>query len=375
MEGLDAIRALDAYNGRPLWESPAKGIGAPYHQEHLMGAAGTNSNFCLSADSVYVATGSRCLRLDAATGKQLAEFRVPGRPDGKAAAWGYVACAGGTLFGTAANEQHLVPYRYGKSDMSQQFTESGLLFALDAATGQPKWAYSATHSIRHNAIAIGGGRVCLIDRPLAFEEPRGKSQTKPHLPGELIALDAATGKPLWKAADNIYGTVLALSTAHDALLMAYQPTAFRLSSEVGGRMAAFRASSGERLWDVAARYTSRPVLVGRTIFAQPGAWDLVTGKPRLRTDPEAKADEPWKFSRSYGCGTVSASPHLLLFRSATIGYVDLLRDGPTANYGGIRPGCWIGALPVGGIVLVPDLTSLCTCSYLNKASIALQPME
>jgi len=375
VEGVDALRALDAYNGRVLWEFPVKGIGAAYHQEHLMGTSGTNSNFCLSPDSVYVAAGGRCLRVDAATGQQVACFDAPARPDGKPSTWGYIAWAEGTLFGTLANEEHLVPYLFGKSDMRRQFTESTVLFTLDAHTGEPKWAYSATHSIRHNAIAIGGGRVYLIDRPLAVEAPRGKRPATPHPTGELIALDAATGKILWRAADGIYGTLLALSTKHDALLMSYQPTAFQLSSETGGRMAAFRASTGERRWDRTASYRSRPVLAGRTLIAQPGAWDLLTGEPKLRVNPATKAAEPWRFDRSYGCGILSASPNLLLFRSATIGYVDLLADRPTANYGGIRPGCWISALPAGGLVLVPDLTNVCTCSYLNKASIALQPMD
>jgi hypothetical protein len=56
-------------------------------------------------------------------------------------------------------------------------------------------------------------------------------------------------------------------------------------------------------------------------------------------------------------------------------FLSTAHDKPMANYGGIRPGCWIAALPVGGIVLAPDLANLCACSYLNKASIALQPME
>jgi hypothetical protein len=43
------------------------------------------------------------------------------------------------------------------------------------------------------------------------------------------------------------------------------------------------------------------------------------------------------------------------------------------NYGGIRPGCWINAIPAGGLVLVPDASSGCRCSYLNQAWIALSP--
>jgi len=64
---------------------------------------------------------------------------------------------------------------------------------------------------------------------------------------------------------------------------------------------------------------------------------------------------------------------MLLFRSATLGYRDLLGDRPTANVGGIRPGCWINVIPTGGLVLMPDATTGCKCSYLNAATIALQP--
>ena len=62
---------------------------------------------------------------------------------------------------------------------------------------------------------------------------------------------------------------------------------------------------------------------------------------------------------------------MLVYRSATVGYIDLLHDYGTENYGGIRPGCWINAIPAGGLVLMPDATDRCRCSYLNKASIAL----
>ena len=73
---------------------------------------------------------------------------------------------------------------------------------------------------------------------------------------------------------------------------------------------------------------------------------------------------------------------LMVFRSATLAYHDLDRPGGTSekqpgiiDYGGIRPGCWLNAIPAGGVVLVPDATSGCQCSYLNKAWVVLQPME
>ena len=73
---------------------------------------------------------------------------------------------------------------------------------------------------------------------------------------------------------------------------------------------------------------------------------------------------------------MSGSTHLLLYRSGTLGYVDLSSGtAATQNYGPVRPGCWINAIVAGGLVLMPDATDRCTCSYLMKASVALAPPD
>lgn len=366
VEGLNGIRAVDAYNGRPLWEFALPRVLKPFDAEHLMGASGTGSNACVTADGVYVHTGTRCLRLDPATGAKLAEFEPPAVPGGKPGTWGYLACEGGTLFGSLVRDDHLVKWRYGKSDMSEQFTESTALFALDAITGKLRWTYTAKSSIRHNAVAIGAGRVFLIDRPVAEIDwiTAEKGRAVEHPKGEIVALDAKTGAVLWRSAEDVFGTLLVAGVAHDALLMAYQPTAFRLPSEKGGQLAVLRASDGKRLWDKKAAYSSRPVLIDRTIYAQGGGWDLLTGD-----------DRKFDLKRSYGCGQMACSAHLAVYRSATLGYHDLASSAGTTNYGGIRLGCWINAIPAGGLVLAPDATTGCQCSYLNRAWIALEPRE
>jgi outer membrane protein assembly factor BamB len=373
VEGLDAIRALDAYNGRVLWQFYINGIGRPYHGEHLMGASGTGSNFCVAGDSVYARTEDHCLRINGPTGKQLGKFTAPLRSDGKKGTWGFVAGVDGVLFGSLVNEDHRQTTRFGMADMSRLFTESLLFFALDAETGKLKWTFEPEHSIRHNTIAIGGGRVYLIDRPLADEASRGKKGGAPQPNGKLLAFDAESGDVDWTADEEIYGTMLALSVKHDVLLMSYQATRFRLSSEIGGSMSAFDATDGKRLWDRKIDYRSRPLILDDTIIAEPGAWSLTTGEPKRVADPDTKEEKLWQFSRSYGCGVIAACKNLLLFRSATLGYIDLATGTETTNYGGLRPGCWINAIPAGGLVLMPDTTSVCRCSYLNKATIALQP--
>jgi len=324
-------------------------------------------------------------------GKKLAELEPPLRNDGKRGVWGFIACADGTLFGTLVDEEHLIKSWSTKWDTSRLFTESILLFAMDAQTGEPKWSFTPEHSIRPSAIAIGDGRVYLIDRPaapleeLSFDEDQGRAEAKrrsavsgrsaedefsrltEHKTGRLLALDARTGKVVWENDKEVFGTMLAVGSEHNVLVMGYQarhdPHDWN-ASELGNRMAGLRSGDGTRLWDVTCEYDSPPIINDRTIYAQPGAWDILTGE-QLK----------FEFARSYGCGTVVGSKRMLVFRSATLGYFDLTGTRRTENYGGIRPGCWINAIAAGGLIMMADAASWCTCSYLNQATCALQPVE
>ncbi len=363
-EGLDGIIAVDAYNGRKLWEYRIPGILKSFDGDHLMGTSGTGSNYCVSDDSVYVRLKDECLRIDAQTGKLVARFKAPTAKGGKTV-WGHLAYENGILFGSLSNPEHVVTYRYRPGgDMNDQLTESKTLFALDAKSGELKWRYDAKHSLRHNGISIGDGWVILIDRALAGFDVRkdGKASEKEHPTGELVALDAESGKEVWRKKEDIFGTLSAISVDHGAVMMSYQPTRFRLASEIGGRIAVFNLSDGGLLWQTTARYDSRPVINDRTIYAQGGAWDLLTGKTR-----------PFNFKRSYGCGVLAGSKNMFVFRSATLGYFDLEKNEKTEDFGGIRPGCWINVIPAGGLVFSPDASAGCTCSYLNQSWIALQP--
>ncbi len=378
VEGNDAIRAVDAYNGNILWEYFIEDLMSAYDQEHIMGTAITHGNWCIEGDRLFVRRGvsmynrsaKDCYALDINTGYKVATYNAP---EGY---WGYLATQNGILYGTVANEKHIVRWGYQESDMFGQFSESNSLFALDIKTGEPLWEYKALHSIRHNTIAIGNDKVYLIDRPVADMDYiyRGE-KLKPMAPGVLVVLDAKTGKILLRNNNNIWGTLLILNEKRDRLIMSYNDTRYKLPSEKGGKIAVLDASTGNILWEAETRQNlpesyastsrSRPLVNDSIIFAEPETFDLFTGKVIDNN-----------FERSYGCGIISGSKKMLFFRSATVGYYlfDDISSG-IHNYGGIRPGCWINMIPAGGLVLMPDATNRCDCSYLMKSWIALKPMK
>jgi len=38
-----------------------------------------------------------------------------------------------------------------------------------------------------------------------------------------------------------------------------------------------------------------------------------------------------------------------------------------------RPGCWINTIPAGGLVLIPESSSGCTCGFALQTSLAFVP--
>ncbi len=93
IEGPDALRAVDVYTGRLLWQRRLEDLGRNYdYTSHEPGANALGTNYVAARDAVYVVHGRTCLRLDPATGRTLGELRLPaGDGDaGHAPLWGYL---------------------------------------------------------------------------------------------------------------------------------------------------------------------------------------------------------------------------------------------------------------------------------------------
>lgn len=373
--GLHGLCGLDAYNGHTLWKYKLKNNLTEMNGiHHDVGTAEVGSNFCLGGDYAFVKKDTFCHQIELKTGKLVRKLSTPVSQDDSNKNWGYLSYHDGVVYGTVSNDAHYTSPRY--KDLKLR-NESVLFFAMDTKTGEVLWTYQPEYSIRNNAITIGNDRVFLIDREIAkadhVKESRRNGRPNPasaadeKRKGKLKTFQAKTGKDLWESAQDIFGTQLAVSEKNQILLMFYQGIRhnfFKLPSEVGGRIAAIDTRTGKRIWDIKAEYQSHPVINDDKIYAQGGAWDLKTGK-----------NIDFQFDRSYGCGQISASKHLMVFRSATLGYVDLTRQAGVENFGGIRLGCYINAIPAGGLVLVPDGSSQCNCSYQMQAWFALEGSE
>jgi outer membrane protein assembly factor BamB len=370
VEGVDLLRALDVYTGRQLWEAPLPGVGKVYdNPAHQPGANATGTNFVSTPAGIYVAHGALCRRLDPATGRETAAFRLPVLPgEREPPAWDYVTVVGDFLVGGCSPH---VDVPRGK--LPPLVWGSKHLVVLDRATGRVLWQRTAANSFRHNAVCAGGGRLFVIDRP----GPRlpawlGIRVPLPAGPARLSALDLRTGKEVWGATRDVFGTWLSYSEPFDVLVEAGRVARDTLSDEPRG-MRAYKGSDGRVLWH-RPDYVGPAMIHGDRILRDRGGCDLRTGKPTMVHDPLTGKMVEWAWTRTYGCATPLASEHLLTFRSGAAGYYDLCRDGGTGNLGGFRAGCTNNLIVADGVLTAADYTRQCTCSYQNQSSLALVPM-
>ncbi len=497
IEGPDIIRAKDVYTGRVLWEADLEGIGTYYdYTSHQPGANSLGSNYVSLADGIYVAHGDVGLRLAPATGRKLAEFRLP-PADGETARpkWGYIGVwedillAGaqplrfwapdftvdefkkwkdGDLARLANSIKALKNFRYVQKKKGQNdrhfiavnfnrlltrdditvhisdavnamaarlggqagnksiaglrkriadhikarrgplahdikltelnrnllrcyysalpkipkrpkiggkgldYTASKRLVAMNRHTGEVLWTYTARHSLRHNAIVMGAGKVFCIDRLPAAAAGRIKRRGgDPDAGARVIAIDARTGREVWSTGRNVFGTWLGYSEKHDLLLQAGRSSRDMVADEAGERMIVCRGVDGGVLWDKSVKYSGPCMLHNETIITQGFALDLLSGETRMRKHPLSGTEVPWTFVRNYGCDTAVASEHLLTFRSAAAGYFDLKADGGTGTFGGFRSSCTSNLIAANGVLSAPDYTRTCVCSYQNQCSVAL----
>jgi len=386
IEGRDIMRAVDVYTGRLLWERKIKDLGLFYDNTlHHPGAGQIGSNYVSLADGIYVMTPKSCEVLDPAGGKTLRTLTLPDQ-DGVKAKWGWMTVWDDLLIAATKPLHVQAPLlkrgeKYPKVEPGKIFEDiigveinatyasaSKKLVVMDRKSGKVLWSRDAVSNFRHNAIVPAGDKVFCIDAmsrgKLGWLKRRG---LKLERPARLYALDARTGKVIWKTDEDVFGTWLAYSAEHDVLIQcgsAYRDRAF---DDVGRGITVYRAKTGEVVWtDLKISYGGPLILYHDRLITNGSrgyGLELMTGKKT-----------GWKWTRTYGCNTAIASENLLTFRSGAAGYYDLTKQSGTGNFGGFKSSCTSNLIVADGVLSAPDYTRTCICSYQNQSSLALVHM-
>lgn len=360
VQGDRFLFGLDAYNGTMLWVRNIPDL-------RRANIPRDGSNMAATEDALYVAVRERCWQLDPRTGRVVRTFELPEPGKGVTYDWGYLACKGDLLFGSAVQRGGLFIGAdgewYDRPDEESQKVVSDYVFALDRKTGQVKWTYRAGKVI-NPTLAMGPEHVYFIESrsPEAMQLKAGRMGKEVIDDRYMVSLDAKTGRKQWEHYRYFKQSkwVFYLVYANDTLVVLDTTDKYHLY--------AFDAKEGDPLWNKTYNFRrnhhggamQHPVVVGDNVYAEPAAFELRTGKPVQIRKP------------ANGCGTVSAAANALFYRDGVHTMYDLTTHKQT-KWTGMRPSCWLTIISAGGLVLAPEGSAGCHCAWPIQTSIAFAP--
>jgi len=403
------VFAVDAYNGTILWE-------AEIPNSRRLGVFLDCGSMAVDEQFLYVVAEDKCYGFDVQTGKCSLVYSMPqmvkNEPlvSAKARAeaghnWGYIAYSGDVLFGSGCRKGASYTQTSYEADTAlwhrnMKLVVSDYLFAMQkenahsksAQVKPPLWNYKDGLVI-NTTITIGDRRMYFIETnspkacpPYETLGRRAVADTLGRMPVKalfdggnqyLVALDTQTGKVIYKNKIDVsnFEEPVYLNFAKDILLL----SGSKLDRDsIRYYYYAFDAHSGETRWNVNhdsglaidgghGEYNRHPTIVGGMVYAWPYAYNLITGEK----------DQTWKFERrGHGCGGVSASAQCLFWRGGNPWMYDLTPNGGPSQLNTVtRPGCWLNIIPAGGLVLIPEASSGCTCAYPLQTSLAYIPKD
>ena len=388
------VSAYDVYNGTKLWTYPLKNATRAH-------VADVPSNVSVGPDGYFVAVEDVCYRLDPVTGRLLSKYQAPKAKAGDRRIWGYVACQNGVLVGSRTmGHVPMNEWRKSRGKKVSMWLLSDMLFAVDVATGKSLWQYRAPW-FRHNNVVLGDDAAFVsvpgatpklqkaaadetqpfVDKyPTNHKESASKSRKNPWVE-ILISFDLKSGKSNWSRAVDwsncggqrgtlIYKDGLLLQLSDVGGCKAFNGYSFNGNS---GRSICVRtAKTGDMVWMKPLNYRSRAVVVKNTIYAEPWAFDLITGQQKMMEHPVTGKTVPWAFVRpEKHCGPFNASAHTLFFRNGGFGYLDVNRNEGVSRFESNRPSCWMSFISAGGVALWPTGDSGCRCNLALQCSVAL----
>ena len=392
IEGISSLSARDVYTGRVLWkrnfdklmddswlvyydetydgESP---LDTKYNQEHLPGSNSRGTNFVATKEYVYLIEGDKCHFLDIKTGDLIKTIATGenGKKLGYIGVYEDLLILGNGFTDYPDLETDSLTLKEPKFANYDRSASSELVI-LDRFSGKKLWSVPANFGFIHNSIIAGDGILFCLDKLPQYHETKLRRRGEPLPEGSrLLYLDIRTGKKIFEENKDIFGTWLGYSTEHKLLLQATRPSGDMLNGEEGNRMIVYNVITKEKTWDKSLRYNNPPIIYNDKIIINGSGFYLLSGDPILEMDPITNEELKWSFKREYGCGIVAASEHLLTFRSASAGFVNLDVFEGTGSLGGWKASCSTNLIVADGVLNSPDYTRTCQCPYQNQTSLAL----
>ncbi|HID21528.1 MAG TPA: hypothetical protein EYP14_03910 [Planctomycetaceae bacterium] len=248
------------------------------------------------------------------------------------------------------------------------------LFALDVETGRHRWTYSRG-VIVNSTVAATSRRVYFVEcrNPNVVRSESRRVGSADLWRGQfLVALDLASGRPVWqRPIDTADGTVTFDMACGDGKLVLVASVA----DEARYYVYAWDARSGEPAWEVHfpwpknkkgkpidnhGRHMARPAITSGRVFVRPAVIELATG--RISETKMAVA----------GCGTYAFTTEAAIYRDRNVTVWDFYADRAT-KWVRLRPDCWLSTIPAHGMVLSPEAGGGCSCGSWLETSLGFVP--
>lgn len=380
IQGKHHLTALDCYTGRLLWEYELPEIqkyATPYGREagayptpaaNVMPLAWrsrtTGLNVVALADETYIVAGAEVLVLDTASGRQRRRIPLPelGQSDLK---WGTVRAIGDLLVATAFHPDDDVATWSAWANNNEKEKDripQRFIFAIDRATGELRWHRSARVGFLNRGIAIGNGRVLVVDHVL----PAFATLLDRVAPASVLSLDLASGQEQWQVPLDVSVSNVAYHADQDLLVLPSRhgwrwngeawvqdlspddPKARQAKPTPIARLLALRGQDGASAWRIEDPWASEPVMLTSTlVVTRHGAtFELATGRRHQRPQTVSAVPAAWHVPRG-GCNFLVGSDHLATWRTA---YYDFDHLSGAYAIPGMRSGCTPSMLPAAGVL-------------------------
>jgi len=288
----------------------------------------------------------------------------------------------------------------GLHNTSDNMMASDGIFAIDIESGKILWIHKG-EKIAQITISVGGDDIFFAEKGITNAQKQQAWNEKKIFMREgkwekfdielgldeadirvVRSLDIFSGKENWQKVMDLSGCgddFTATAYQNDVLLFfgnygLHDKWRFPAGQLKWHRITAVSAENGNMMWSRPLNYMVRPLIIKDEIIIEPRKCDLYTGKIKNRIHPVTGLQVPWEFYRpGHACGATAGNENCLFYRSYNAAYYDLKEDKGLSYYGAIRPGCWINIIPANGLVLFPEASSGCTCSFPIRASVVLKP--